>query len=229
MSKKFIASDIFADPWFMELSRDAKLTFFYLIANCDCAGILKFNEKLYSFQTGIKTWPRVEEELGNRLARLGEDYLILTKYVQFQYPKGLGGQSNAIQAVIKRLSEFDLWDGSNLRVPQELGKSCPRLLDKDKDLDKDLDREKDRGTKARPASQKEVEDFCVELGLCKSDGEACWHKWNGNGFVNGKAKILDWKATIRSWKAAGYMPSQKEQPSGQRQLTERELSRGEFR
>lgn len=43
----------------------------------------------------------------------------------------------------------------------------------------------------------------------RMDGESCWEKWNGNGWINGKNKIKDWKATIRSWKAQGYLPSQK--------------------
>lgn len=51
--------------------------------------------------------------------------------------------------------------------------------------------------------------FVVELGLPASDGEACFHKWEGNGWTNGGKKIKDWKATIRSWNAAGYLPSQK--------------------
>lgn len=55
----------------------------------------------------------------------------------------------------------------------------------------------------------EVVAFCIELGLPKSDGEACFHKWEGNGWKNGQAQIKDWKSTIRSWMTSGYMPSQK--------------------
>lgn len=68
---------------------------------------------------------------------------------------------------------------------------------------------------ARPESEDEgeclkiIEEFCISLGLPKKDGTACFHKWQGNGWTNGGEPIRDWKATIRSWKAAGYMPSQK--------------------
>ena len=64
-------------------------------------------------------------------------------------------------------------------------------------------------SKARANSLDEVIEFCESIGLPKSDGEACWHKWEGNGWVNGKNKINCWKSTIRSWKAANYLPSQK--------------------
>lgn len=62
--------------------------------------------------------------------------------------------------------------------------------------------------------QRTVEEFCVSLGLPKNDGTACFHKWQGNGWTNGGEQIRDWKATIRSWKAAGYMPSQRPDKNG---------------
>jgi len=55
-----------------------------------------------------------------------------------------------------------------------------------------------------------VSDYCTEIGLPKSDGISCWEKWTGNGWRNGGNAIKDWKATIRSWKSQGYLPSQKE-------------------
>lgn len=58
-------------------------------------------------------------------------------------------------------------------------------------------------------SVEEIAAFCLEQGLPASDGEACFHKWQGNGWKNGNAPIKCWKSTVRSWKAAGYMPSQK--------------------
>lgn len=51
--------------------------------------------------------------------------------------------------------------------------------------------------------------FAVELGQPESDGEACFHKWEGNGWKNGDNAVKDWRATMRSWKIAGYLPSQR--------------------
>lgn len=66
------------------------------------------------------------------------------------------------------------------------------------------------------ATLDEVKAFAKELNLPESDGESCFHKWEGNGWKNGTNSIKDWKATIRSWKAAGFLPSQK-QPKFQQQ------------
>lgn len=55
----------------------------------------------------------------------------------------------------------------------------------------------------------ECKNYAKSLGVMESDGEACFHKWEGNGWTNNKAPIKDAKATMRSWKQQGYLPSQK--------------------
>jgi len=36
-----------------------------------------------------------------------------------------------------------------------------------------------------------------------------YHHWEAYGWSNRGMKIKNWKAVVRSWKAAGYMPSQR--------------------
>ena len=71
----------------------------------------------------------------------------------------------------------------------------------------------DKHTPPRSKSEKptidEVMAFAESLGLQASDGEATFYKWEGNGWKNGSNPVKDWKATIRSWKAGGFLPSQK--------------------
>ena len=55
----------------------------------------------------------------------------------------------------------------------------------------------------------ELKEFAVEIGLPESDGEHCFYKWEGNGWKNDGKPVMNWKATIRSWKTAGYLPSLK--------------------
>ena len=54
-----------------------------------------------------------------------------------------------------------------------------------------------------------VREFCKADGITMQDAEWFYHKGRGNGWTNGGKPILDWKATLRSWKRAGYLPSQK--------------------
>ncbi len=55
----------------------------------------------------------------------------------------------------------------------------------------------------------EVTAFCAELGLPANDAEYMHHHWVAYGWSNRGMKIKNWKAVVRSWKAAGYMPSQR--------------------
>jgi len=55
----------------------------------------------------------------------------------------------------------------------------------------------------------QLKEFAIKLGLPDSDGEACFHKWEGNGWKNNGKSIISWESTMRSWKANKYMPSLK--------------------
>lgn len=65
----------------------------------------------------------------------------------------------------------------------------------------------------RKGSVEEIRSFVQTLGLPVSDGDACFHKWEGNGWTNGGNPIVDWRSTIQNWKTQGFMPSQKNPPS----------------
>ena len=56
-----------------------------------------------------------------------------------------------------------------------------------------------------------VREFSRGEGIPLSDAD--WFYWKGkaNGWTNAGRPILDWKATLRSWHKAGYLPSQKQQ------------------
>jgi len=55
----------------------------------------------------------------------------------------------------------------------------------------------------------ELAAHALGIGLPASDGQWCHDKWEGNGWTNKGGPIKDWKATMRSWKAQGFLPSQK--------------------
>ncbi len=54
-----------------------------------------------------------------------------------------------------------------------------------------------------------VREFARGEGILDSDAQWFYFKGKGNGWTNGGEPIRDWKATLRSWKRAGYLPSQK--------------------
>jgi len=61
----------------------------------------------------------------------------------------------------------------------------------------------------RKTNYEEIKSFCAELRLPECDPEYLFHHWESNGWTNGGKPIKSWKGTIRAWKAAGHLPSQK--------------------
>ncbi len=133
MAKRFIDTGIFDDTWFMDLSKDAKIAWLYLITKCDHAGIIEINEKLMILQTEIKSWGTVRQELNSRLIHLRDNYFFIPKFIQFQYPNFPKSNVNQQTGAIKRLCEFGLFcDGqvidfqalnSSTTIDQDLTKS----------------------------------------------------------------------------------------------------------
>lgn len=66
-------------------------------------------------------------------------------------------------------------------------------------------------SKAR-ATQGEMEAYADSLGLPPDDGAYFFDRMETSGWKIGGKPIKDWQAGIRSWKRAGYLPSQKNQP-----------------
>jgi hypothetical protein len=66
-----------------------------------------------------------------------------------------------------------------------------------------------RQIKMERPSLESVLAFVKTLGLPASDGESCYYKWEANDWTNNNKPIRNWAATLRSWKAAGFLPSQR--------------------
>lgn len=119
MAKRFIDTGIFDDTWFMDLSKDGKITWLYLITKCDHAGIIEINEKLLKVQTGINSWATVCQEFRGRLFNIRDAYYFIPKFIQFQYPGFPKSNVNQQAGAIKRLTEFGLYcDGQVVDIQQ---------------------------------------------------------------------------------------------------------------
>jgi hypothetical protein len=66
LGKRFTDTEKWRDSWFLDLSKESKLVFYYFCDNCNLAGFVDLHDKTISFQTGIdiKDLPKVYKELG---------------------------------------------------------------------------------------------------------------------------------------------------------------------
>ena len=132
MAKRFIDTTIFDDPWFMDLSKDGKIMWIYLITKCDHAGIIDINSKLLQFQTGIDNYNKTKKEIGDRLVFIRETYHFIPKFIEYQYPGFPKSSVKQQQGAVKILTEFGLYDPKRrtlINTDQRLSKDLPKTYD----------------------------------------------------------------------------------------------------
>jgi hypothetical protein len=198
------------------------LLWLWLLDNCDCAGIIEPDKDLAGFMIGAtEDLDSSFEGIADRIQWVGEK-LVIPKFVRFQYGDKLNTKNSAHIGVIRRIEALGIAlpvevekESSHKGPSKPLNRPCQGPQDKDKDKDKDKEKDNDkekkptiRQCKPNPTIE-EVTEFTRSLGLPDTDSHATFYKWEGNGWTNGGKPIKDWKATIRSWHAGGYLPSQK--------------------
>lgn len=86
MSKRLSDTEKWRDPWFRKLSAGMKLAFWFLVDNCDAAGVWEPDFDGANFAVGSKVpWDKVLEKMGDRVKVLPSGKWHLTRFVQFQY------------------------------------------------------------------------------------------------------------------------------------------------
>lgn len=210
--KRFSDTKRFDEAWYCDLSIEHKIAYEYVWARADNAGVWSPNFKLGDFQLGKKIdWIALPEKTGKRVQILPSGLWVLVGFVETQCGN-LSVASRPHLVVIALLRSYGLLKNDSLSI--DYPESTDALLDKYKEKDKDKERKGSPEGKPKldRGSIEEITEFCVGLSLPATDGEACFHKWEGNGWKNGTAPIKCWRSTIRAWKSSGYMPSQK--PAG---------------
>jgi hypothetical protein len=210
--KRFTDTLRFADPWYYELPIEMKMAWEFIWASCDNAGVWNPNTKLADTQIGKKVdWNALIDRCAGRIVKLDNGRWFLPEFVAFQCGV-LSENCRPHLVVIGLLRRHGLMKPDSLQI--EYPNSTCRVQYKYKEKDQDKDKEQDKDgpprilNKAR-GTERELVDYCISLALPSSDGETLFAKWEGNGWKVGGESIKDWKATIRSWKKQGYMPSQK--------------------
>lgn len=140
MAKRFTDTEKWKDEWFLSLDNDSRMIWLYMLDNCSIAGILKKNFKLMNFCCNAKFNEQKLLEVFNGRVEDKGSYYFITKFLKFQYPKGLGSNKPAIIAVRKELEE----KGIPIIISESLANHSLMIKDKDKDKDKVKDKDKDK-------------------------------------------------------------------------------------
>ena len=130
MSKRFTATEIWDNPKFIELSKNAKLLWFYLKDKCDNAGFIDISYRLLEFHLELngEVQPAIKEiQDTGWIEKVSDGEYRLTGFIEFQYGK-LSEDCKPHKQVLSLLEKH---------LSKGYAKGIVTLQDKDKDKDKD--------------------------------------------------------------------------------------------
>jgi hypothetical protein len=204
--KRFTETAKWEDPWFRRLKPEMKLLWQWLCDKCDNAGVIDPDIDLASFQIGYQYPSDTLLEFGERLEILDCGKVWIPSFIPFQCGK-LSEDCAAHKPIFQSIEKHGL-DRVSIGYQYPLRKGKGKGIGKREDAREETPTGKSRGTR------EEFVVYAEEIGAEKSDGEFLHDHFLESGWKRGKDPILDWKATMRKWKSAKWLPSQKEKTNG---------------
>lgn len=200
MAKRFTETKKWLDPWFCELKPIEKLFFFYLIENCDHAGIWQVNWPLVRFHLGTTSFDLSKFE--GRILQLSESKWFMKKFIDFQYNGHLNPENRTHASVISILEKEGAYKG--LTSPLQGCKDKDTV--KDKGLDKGLKGRVYKGKGFKKPSLEEVRAYCQEIKT-DIDPDFFYNTYESQGWIKANGQpILNWKLTIKTWENRNNKP-----------------------
>ena len=135
MAKRFTATEIWDEDWFLEMPTEYKLFWFYLKDKCDHSGLFKINLKSYCALTDLKIEQEKVLEFFNkgkqRIRCVNGSMWLLEDFFSFQYGQNFNS-NNRVHVSIRQ--SYDK-HGVKLTSIRGLKEVKDRVKDKDKDKD----------------------------------------------------------------------------------------------
>jgi len=185
MANRFTDTTKWEDDWFLNLSPDHKLVWFYVCDRCDHAGIWNPSQRMMDAFIGKHiSLDSALVAFGGRVSLLQNSRWYICKFVRYQYKGALNPENKAHKSVIAILVANGI-DSSTLEAPS-IG-AMVGAKDMDKDMVKDMVKVKDNSTST---TQKQNKDIYTPEFL------AFWQAYPARkGKKAGKAEAFgEWKA-----------------------------------
>ena len=115
IAKRFTDSEKWNKQWIRELPPNMKLFWFYLLDNCDHAGIYNVDIKLANFQIGVRglTEEKILETFNRKILPFKSGKWFIPKFIEFQYGD-LNESNRAHLSVIKILKKYKLYENDEI-------------------------------------------------------------------------------------------------------------------
>ncbi len=144
--KRFTETLKWNDPWFRKLKPEAKLLWYWILDNCDAAGVIEPDMELATFQIGMPMGIDTLSQLGDRVEKLTDTKFKVSKFITFQYGE-LSRECRAHNAVFQSLERHSIGYPKGIKRVQD-------ITGQDKDKDKQgVGGESKRPSQNRPSKK----------------------------------------------------------------------------
>ena len=196
MAKRFTSTEKWDDPWFRKLPNEYKCIWDYICSKCDMVGAWKVDFEMVSFCLGLIKIDHsdVLDQFNSgkeRIQVLNSGSVWLVKdFVRFQYGE-LNNNNNLHRSVISRLKVLGAGEGLN----SPCGGDKVKVKEKVKVIKGGVGGE---DVEQFPPTVEMVTAYCLERknGI---DPQRFVDHYIANGWMVGKSRMKDWRATVRNW------------------------------
>ena len=175
-----------------ELSPQHKLLWFYILDDCNHAGIWEVDIEVASIRVGYElVYDMLPQSFLDKIEIFDNgDKWFIPDFIDFQYGE-LNPNSNVHKSVIQLLERYNLM--GYLKGSQTLPEGV-------KDKDKDIVIVKDKAKVKRfvKPTLDDIFDYCSERQN-NVDYQKFYDYYSSNGWKVGKNPMKDWKAAVRTW------------------------------
>lgn len=192
MAKRMTDTDKWKKRFVRELSPQHKLLWFYILDDCNHAGIWDVDLEVASIRVGFDlSYDNLPSSFGEKVISFDNgDKWFIPEFIDFQYGE-LNPNSNVHKSVIALLDKYNL--EGYLKGSQGVQSTL-----NNKDKDKDIVKVKAKVKRFVKPTIEEVADYCNERNN-DVDAEKFYDYYSSNGWKVGKNAMKDWKASVRTW------------------------------
>lgn len=117
MGKRFTDTEKWKKPWLRGLPMELKVAWFYILDDCDVAGLWQVDWEVLQIRTGCtSTEAQALEALGKQVIVVdGGTKWFIPSFIEFQYGPQLSKTNNIYKSICRVLDRHDLW--KHLTVP----------------------------------------------------------------------------------------------------------------
>lgn len=137
MAKRFTATEIWSEDWFLEMPNEYKLFWYYMLSECDHAGLFKVNLRSFCGLNEVKISAEDSIKLFNngkdRIRIVNQSVWFIEDFFPFQYGTTFNINNPMHRGVKKQLDKFQI-DINSIRGLKEV-----ILTTKEKDKEKEKD------------------------------------------------------------------------------------------